>query len=280
MTIRYAVGDHIAEIEIQGIGEHNLFSPKEVYTPLAEAFREFRDDPEAWCALVHAPEDRRAFSYGGHLKAMDEVWNAGEDDRGYRLPSGFDRVFRPHAPSDDVFSWSHLLEVDGSKIYKPMVFAVAGPCYGAGTLLVDANADYVVASPETRFGLLEVRWGQGSFASAAVRSLPWRIAMDMALRGRIMEADEALRLGFVNAVVPRTEVLAEARRIVADFASVPPLDAQMSKRLAILGREHPDQLMRAMRDLYYAAGFSSADAREGARAFVEKRKPVYTGKPE
>jgi len=280
MTIRYEVVDHIAEIEIDGIGEHNLFSPEAVYTPLAETFREFRDDPEAWCALVHAPEDKHAFTYGGHLKAMDKVWNEEEADRGYRLPSGFDRVFRPDALSDDVFSWSHLLEVDGAKIYKPMVFAVAGPCYGAGMLLVDANADYVVAAPETRFGLVEMRWGQGSFASGVVRSLPWRIAMDMALRGRIMEAEEALRLGFVNDVVDRSEVLAEARRVVADFASVPPLDAQMSKRMAILGREHPDHLVRSIRDLYYAAGFSATDAKEGVRAFVEKRKPVYRGKPE
>jgi len=278
MTIRYAVKDHIAEIEIDGIGERNLFSPDDVYVPLAERFREFRDDPEAWCALVHAPEEKTAFTYGGHLKAMDKVWNEEEADRGYRLPSGFDRVFRPHAPSDDVFSWSQLLEVDGSKIYKPMVFAVAGPCYGAGTLLVDSHADYVVASPETRFGLVEMRWGQGSFTSGVVRSLPWRIAMDMALRGRIMESEEAHRLGFVNAVVPQPEVLAEARRIVADFASVPPLHAQMAKRLAIIGREHPDHLMQAMRDLYYAARLSEADAKEGVRAFVEKRKPVYTGK--
>ncbi len=287
MTIRYEVVGHIAEIEIDGIGVHNLYSPDEVYVPLAETFLRFRDDPEAWCALVHVPEDKDAFTYGGHLGAMDEVWNEDADRdkqegvRGYRLPSSFDRVFRPHAPSDEVFSWSQLLlEVDGAKIYKPMVFAVAGPCYGAGMLIVDANADYVVAAPETRFGLVEMRWGQGSFASGVVRSLPWRIAMDLALRGRIMEAEEALRHGFVNTIVPRSDVIAEARKIVADFASVPPLDAQMSKRLAILGREHPDHVMRSMRDLYYAAGFSKHDAKEGVRAFAEKRKPVYTGKPE
>jgi enoyl-CoA hydratase/carnithine racemase len=282
MTIRYEVVDHIAEIVIDGIGEHNLFSPDEVYVPLAETFSRFRDDPEAWCALVRTPEEKNAFTYGGHLKAMDKVWNEDDTDadRGYRLPTGFDRAFRPHAPSDDVFSWSEqLLEVDGSKIYKPMVFAVAGPCYGAGMLLVDANADYVVAAPETRFGLVEMRWGQGSFASGVVRSLPWRIAMDMALRGRIMEAEEALRHGFVNTVVPRSDVLAEARKVVADFASVPPLDAQICKRLAVLGRENPNHVVRSMRDLYYAAEFSSGDAKEGVRAFVEKRKPVYTGKP-
>jgi enoyl-CoA hydratase/carnithine racemase len=74
-------------------------------------------------------------------------------------------------------------------------------------------------------------------------------------------------------------VLAEARRIVAGFASVPPLDAQMSKRMAILGREHPDHIVRSMRDLYYAAGFNAVDAKEGVSAFVQKRKPVYTGKP-
>ena len=282
MTIGYELKDHVAEIEIQGIGEHNLYSPDEVYLPLAETFRVFRDDPEAWCALVYSPQDKHAFTYGGHLKAMEKVWNNvdGDDDgrRGYVLPSGFDRVFRPDAPADDIFTWSHLLEVNGSKIYKPMVFAVNGPCYGAGMLLVDANADYVVAAPETRFGLVEMRWGQGSFASGVIRSLPWRIAMDMALRGRIMESEEALRLGFVNDVVPRSDVLTEARKVVADFASMPPLHAQMSKRLAIMGREHPDHVMQAMRDLYYAARFSSADSKEGVRAFVEKRKPVYTGK--
>lgn len=147
-------------------------------------------------------------------------------------------------------------------------------------LIVDANADHVVASPETRFGLVEMRWGQGSFTSTVVRSLPWRIAMDLALRGRMLEAEDALRHGFVNQVVPKSEVLAEARRVVEDFASVPPLDAQMAKRMAILGREQPDHVIRSMRDLYYAAGFNASDAREGVRAFVEKRKPVYAGKPD
>ncbi len=120
MTIAYEVKDHVAEIEIQGIGEHNLYSPDEVYLPLAETFRVFRDDPEAWCALVYSPQDKHAFTYGGHLKAMDNVWNEddGEDEgkRGYVLPSGFDRVFRPDAPADDIYQCSHLLEVDGSKI--------------------------------------------------------------------------------------------------------------------------------------------------------------------
>ncbi len=53
---------------------------------------------------------------------------------------------------------------------------------------------------------------------------------------------------------------------------------QMAKRMAILGREHPDHLIRSMRDLYYAGGFNASDAREDVRAFVEKRKPVYRGK--
>lgn len=88
--------------------------------------------------------------------------------------------------------------------------------------------------------------------------------MDLSLRGRIMECDEAHRLGFVNTVVPRSEVLAEARRVAADLVYVPPLEAQMAERLAILGREHPDRLMRAMRDLHYAAGFNARDAAEGS----------------
>ena len=125
------------------------------------------------------------------------------------------------------------------------------------------------------FTVFPVKW---NFASGVVRSLPWRVAMDLALRGTMLEAEDALRHGFVNVVVPKSQVLEEARRVVADYASVPPLDAQMAKRMAILGREHPDHLIRSMRDLYYAAGFNAADAKEGVRAFVDKRKPVYTGK--
>lgn len=68
--------------------------------------------------------------------------------------------------------------------------------------------------------------------------------------------------------------------MIVDFAGVPPLADQTSKRMAILGREHPEPLIRSMLDVYYAAGLNAADAKQGVRAFVEKRKPVHKGKPE
>jgi enoyl-CoA hydratase/carnithine racemase len=160
-----------------------------------------------------------------------------------------------------------------------MIFAVHGPCFGAGTLIVDSNADYVVASPEARFGLIEMRWGLGGSATQVIRSLPWRIAMDMALRGRQMGAAEALQYGWLNAVVPREEVLSHARDIAEDYTHVPPLAARTLKRLALLNDEVPAHKVKAIREALMGRGVTpTPDQKEGMRAFVEKRRPNYTGK--
>ena len=281
MSVDYEEQDRIAVITIDGIGPYNLFSPDEVYEPLVAAIERFRDDPEMWTALIQAPPEKEAFTYGGHIGSVNELKNSPTGEhRGYKFAKA-ERIFRPEDKSLGIQSWRHILHFNGLKVYKPIVFAVHGPCIGAGTLLVNSLADHVVASETASFGLVELRWGIGGGGGAGAQmrwDLPWRIAMDMVLRGRQMDAEEALRYGFVNQVVPREQVHAAAMEIAEDFVSLPPLAVQATKRVAILSRESPTEATRLISDLYTALiGDTTHDAKEGPKAFVEKRKPRFTG---
>ena len=282
MAVHYEKRERIAFITIEGIGDYNLFSPDEVYKPLVAAVEQYRDDPDMWCAIITGASNRKAFTYGGHIGSVNELKNSPKpESRGYTFAKS-EQLFRPEDKSVGILDWAHILHFDGMKVYKPIVMAINGPCVGAGTLLVHALADHVVAVPSTWFGLLELRWGIGGGGAAGASMLgqfPWRIMMDMVLRGRRMEAAEALQYGFINQIVSPENLMAEALKVAEDFASMPPLAVQATKRVAILSRQGMDLgTARVVSDLYGALiGDTSYDAKEGPKAFVEKRKPVFTG---
>ena len=169
------------------------------------------------------------------------------------------------------------------ELYKPLIFAIHGSCIGAGMLLMAAKADYAVVSTDVRFGLLEIKHaigGGGGLAQQLLSQLPWRIALDMVLRARFMYAEEALRIGFVNEVVPKEELLAAANRIAEDYAAMPPLHVQSVKRMALYSRDLPASAMGFPGMLMSALMQDTPDSLEGPKAFAEKRKANYTGKME
>src|SRR5678815_4419499 len=86
MPVHYEVEDKIARITIEGRSDGNVFSPDYVYRPLTEVIKQFTDDDSAWVAVVTAPEDRKAFSYGGDLKSLSS-WKQGDTSqaRGYGI---------------------------------------------------------------------------------------------------------------------------------------------------------------------------------------------------
>lgn len=281
MAVHYEVKGRVAYVTIEGRGEYNLFNPELVYRPLKGALERLRDDPEVWVGVVSAPPEKKAFTYGGDVKSVSAVRNKVDDPaaaRGYVLSK--ERVFRHNYGQDE---WGGLLKQGELHLYKPMIFAINGSCIGAGMLLMMANADYAVATPDARFGLLELKHGIGAgggHAQQLTRQLPWRVAMDMILRCRFMGAEEALRFGLVNEIAPKEQLLAAATRIAEEFAEMPPLHVQAVKRIAMYSRDVPASAMWFPGNLMSAFMQDAPDSKEGPKAFAEKRKARYTGKLE
>jgi enoyl-CoA hydratase/carnithine racemase len=278
MTVTMQTNDHIATIDIDGHGEYNLFSPEEVYDPLTAALEEFRDTQGLWVAQIRAATGKKAFTYGGHLGSVAKIrGEEGGERRGYQLAREA-TLFRPEDASSNSHRYVRLLRRSGFGLYKPVVCVIEGACYGAGTMLVNALADYVVATPEAKFGVLQVRQAASrNIEWELSQCLPYRIAAEMVMRARKLTAEEALRWGFINAVSPQEEIRAFAHEVVQDFASMPPLTVQAAKRTFAIGHETGGRGMDLVGDLFTTVLDRQHDAREGVRAFAEKRKPEYTG---
>jgi crotonobetainyl-CoA hydratase len=165
---------------------------------------------------------------------------------------------------------------------KPTIAAVNGSAMGGGTELALA-CDLVVAADTAMFGLPEVKRGLVAAAGGAFRlrtQVPIKIAMQVMLTGNPLTAAEAARWGLVNEVVPASEVLSTALAIADSIASNAPLAVQATKRMAygvLDGRLPSEDELWSLTGREAAAVFGSDDAKEGPRAFGEKRAPVWTG---
>ena len=227
---------------------------------MGEVFRSFRDDAEARVALVTTAGDK-FFCAGWDLKAAAD----GDPVDGDYGVGGF----------------GGLQELRGFN--KPVIAAVNGMAVGGGFELA-LSCDIIYCSEGSRFALPEIN--AGTLADAATIKLPKRIphhvAMEMLFTGRWMEADEALHHGLVNAVLPADQLMDHARGIARQLADGPPLVFAAIKEVV---REAEDKAFQDVMnritkrqletvDILY----DSDDNLEGARAFSEKRSPVWKGK--
>lgn len=165
-------------------------------------------------------------------------------------------------------------------VRKPIIAAVAGYALGAGCELA-MSCDLIIASETARFGQPEINVGLMPGAGGTqrlTRAIGKARAMELVLIGRMLTAYEAERVGLVNRVVP-TEVLAdEALAIAQEIASKPPISIRLAKEAVLQAFEGSlsDGLEQERRLLASALG--TEDAREGVRAFLDKRRPVYHGR--
>jgi enoyl-CoA hydratase/carnithine racemase len=202
----------------------------------------------------------RAFSAGADLKAVaqgDTLTDPDHPDWGF---GGFTR----------------------HELTTPTIAAVNGLAFGGGLELVLA-CDLAIADEEARFGLPEVTRGLAAGAGGLVR-LPQRIprivALEMAMTGAPISAARAYELGLVNRVAPAGTALEAARAMAATIAANAPLAVRESRAM-MLRSVHADERDDAVwEDNAAVMGrvFSSEDAKEGPRAFAEKRSPVWTGR--
>ncbi|GIW42032.1 MAG: putative enoyl-CoA hydratase [Candidatus Binatia bacterium] len=233
---------------------------------------------DAWQAIVDDPEIRVAILTG----AGEEAFCAGADlDRLVRMMQGLrppEDEFDERIQKDYSLIWKGLLrEFD---VYKPIVAAVKGFCVAGGVELLQCT-DIRVASEDAQFGLAEVKWSLFPMAGSTVRlprQIPYCMAMEILLTGERMSAAEAYRIGLVNRVVPRDRVLPEARRFAEILAENGPLAVQAVKRSVLEGSGRPIREALAKEFEIGAQVALSQDAKEGTRAFKEKRKPVFQGR--
>ena len=168
----------------------------------------------------------------------------------------------------------------GLEVWKPIVAAVNGYCLGGGMTLLFA-CDIRVAADHATFGLSEVKRGilPGNGGTQRVlRQLPYPLAMELLLLGDKVTAQDALRLGLVNKVVAKEDLMTTAMDYAHRLCENPPLAVRAIKELAIRSQSmHLSDGLRLEAAMQRVL-LTTQDAREGRQAFAEKRKPIFRGR--
>ena len=163
---------------------------------------------------------------------------------------------------------------------KPLIAAIEGDCIAGGVEILQGT-DIRVAGEGSRFGISEVRWSlfpQGGSTTRLVRQIPYTAAMEMLLTGSHYPAQKALEWGLIGHVVPAGGALAKAREIAAVIAGNGPVAVRKVKEAVHASECIRDADARRIEMELGMQVFSTEDAKEGPRAFKEKRKPVYKGR--
>ncbi len=162
---------------------------------------------------------------------------------------------------------------------KPLIAAVNGPAIAGGCALATL-CDFTLAAPEAKFGYTEVRIGfvPAIVSVFLVRQIGEKRARDLLLTGRILDADEARRMGLVTEIVPAETLMDSAGELAAALAAASPTSLALTKRLlcSFAAKEMDRELEHAVAE--NARIRSTADFREGLAAFLEKRAPKWTGR--
>jgi crotonobetainyl-CoA hydratase len=227
---------------------------------MGEVFAGFRDDPALRVAILTGAGEK-FFCPGWDLKAAA----AGE------------------TPDADygVGGFGGLQELKG--LNKPVIAAVNGIAFGGG-FEIALSADLIIAAAHATFALPEIR--SGTLADAATiklpRRMPYHIAMELLFTGRVMDAEEARHWGLINEIVPADRLMARARALAELLASGPPLVfaaiKETIRETAHLSIQQAFDLVTKRRLGTVDVLYDSDDQKEGARAFTEKRPPVWKGR--
>jgi (E)-benzylidenesuccinyl-CoA hydratase len=249
----YELDGHVATVTYNRPESLNAINA-EMRRALNDAFTRFREDEEAWVAIVTGAGS--AFCAGGDMR--DGAGSIGE----------FGGTFW-EKPTVNSFE-------SGWEIYKPVIAAVNGYCLGYGLTLV-TWCDFVIASERAEFGFPEVRLGVPTIVGAIrlPQRINWQYAMEILLTGERIGAERAKEIGLAGWVVPHDRLMAEARALADRLVAAAPLAARATKEVAVRSQSLPPVEAIRFGETMRLVALASDDAAEGIRAAAEGREPMW-----
>jgi enoyl-CoA hydratase len=266
-AVLYEKAGGIAVVTMNRPEVRNAINP-EMLCRLADAWQDVEDDP-AVRAAIFTGTGEQAFCAGADLDRLVRMM------QGLRPP---ETEYDERIKNDVSLIYKGLLR--NFEISKPIIAAVKGYCVAGGMEMLQAT-DIRVAAEDSRFAIAEVKhslFPMGGSTVRLARQISFCNAMEILLTGEQFSAADALRIGVVNKVVPANRVMDEARRYAQVICENGPIAVQAVKRsvLANLGVPTAQALEKEL-EIGIPASMSE-DAREGTKAFKEKRKPVFQGR--
>lgn len=250
--------DRIAYITLNREERRNAIDPN-TSAELLQAFTEFKENDDVWVAVLTGAGDK-AFSAGADLVAMSQSFQSGGPGVSQNAPfAGITRGF---------------------ECWKPIIAAINGYCL-AGGLELAFSCDIRIAAEHASFGLPEPKRAIIPAASGTQRlprAVPLAFAMEVLLTGDRFDAQTALQFGLVSRVVPAAELMTTAHKIAESILECGPLAVRSIKESALRGLDMPFQEGLKLESEFAGKVFASEDAREGPKAFAEKRAPQYKGR--
>jgi enoyl-CoA hydratase/carnithine racemase len=271
MPVTREIEGHVVTITIDGYNDLNPMT-QEMYLELHHWLVELDDTPSQRVGILRGAGER-AFSAGGNLKAYHGAQQA--------LPplARVQAWWYPHAADPQALSLPRVT-ILGRRQVKPLIAAVRGYCLGAALMIFGLHTSIRIAGETAQFGLSEILRGLGGSAtvrSLLPRQLPYTAAMWLAMTGRTIDAQTALRVGLVTEVVPDHAVLSRAREVAEMIAGVGPTAVLAGKQAYYQADRQPQARLAAFASALGTLNRLDPDLLEAYDAFFARRPATFSG---